>query len=112
MRRAGLLLTAVVAVVLLAIGVGLAQPPSSGPSFVTEWGSYGRGDGQFKEPSSVASDALGNIYLADRNNQRIQKFDPHGEFITRWGIFGEEDDDFLYPTEVAADASGNVYVVD
>ena len=112
MRRAGLLLAAVVAVVLLATGVGLAQPTSSGPTFVGEWGSYGRGDGQFREPLGVASDASGNIYVADRNNQRIQKFDPRGEFITSWGIFGEEDGDFLYPIEVAADASGNVYVVD
>ena len=84
-RRAVLLLAAVVAVVLLATGVGLAQPTSSGPSFVTEWGSYGRGDGQFRQPSGVASDALGNIYVADRNNQRIQKFDPHGEFLIEWG---------------------------
>jgi DNA-binding beta-propeller fold protein YncE len=60
----------------------------------------------------MASDASGNIYVADRNNQRIQKFDPDGEFITKWGIFGDADGDFLYPIEVAADAQGNVYVVD
>src|SRR5215207_7951329 len=111
-RRAVLLLTVVVAVVLLASGVGLAQSTSTGPTFVTEWGGYGREDGQFRQPLGVASDASGNIYIADRNNQRIQKFDPDGEFITKWGIFGDSDGDFLYPIEVAADASGNVYVVD
>src|SRR5215207_1213059 len=101
-----------VAVVLLASGVGLAQSTSTGPTFVTEWGSYGREVGQFRQPLGVASDASGNIYVADRNNQRIQKFDPDGVFITKWGIFGDADGDFLYPIEVAADASGNVYVVD
>ncbi len=111
-RRAVLLLAASVAVVLLTSGVGLAKPASSGPAVVDHWGSYGREDGQFRQPSGVASDASGNIYVADRNNQRIQKFDIHGELITKWGSFGEEDGDFLYPIEVAADAWGNVYVVD
>jgi DNA-binding beta-propeller fold protein YncE len=111
-RRAVLLVAAVVAVVLLATGVGLAQPTSSGPSFVTEWGSYGRGDGQFRQPSGVASDASGNIYVADRNNHRIQKFDSEGNFVTMWGSYGRGDGQFYYPEGLATDSSRNVYVVD
>src|SRR5919112_314603 len=101
-----------VAAVMLAAGVGLAQSASTGPTFVTEWGSYGREDGQFRQPLGIASDASGHIYVADRKNQRIQKFDARGESITKWGIFGDEDGDFLYPVEVATDASGDIYVVD
>ena len=112
MRRAVHLLTAMVAAVLLTTGVRLAQSTSPGPTFVATWGGYGSEDGQFRQPSGIASDASGNIYVADRNNQRIQKFAPDGEFITKWGIFGDEDGDFLYPIEIATDASGNVYVVD
>jgi hypothetical protein len=73
-RRAVLLLTAMMATVLLATGVSLALPTSIGPTFVAEWGSYGREDGHFRQPLGIASDASGNVYVADRNNQRIQKF--------------------------------------
>jgi len=36
--------------------------------------------GQFNTPHSIAADAKGNIYVADRGNRRIQVFDPDGNF--------------------------------
>ena len=36
---------------------------------------------QFNTPHSIASDAKGNIYVADRGNRRIQVFDPDGKFL-------------------------------
>src|SRR5260370_5289051 len=44
------------------------------------WGSRGTGEGQFDQALSVATDARGNIYVADRGNQRIQVFDNEGTF--------------------------------
>src|SRR5438445_13041698 len=41
--------------------------------FVTKWGSQGGGDGQFANPTGVAVDGSGNVFVADGNN-RIQKF--------------------------------------
>ena len=43
-------------------------------TFLTSWGTSGTGAGQFANPSGVAVDNAGNIYVADRNNNRIQKF--------------------------------------
>lgn len=81
-------------------------------SLLSVWGSYGRGDGQFIFPSSLAVDGLGNIYVADMYNHRIQKFAPDGRFITKWGAFGTGEGQFSHPAAIAADAEGSVYVAD
>ena len=36
----------------------------------------------------IAFDSSGNLYVADTDNNRIQKFDSNGNFITKWGSFG------------------------
>ena len=36
----------------------------------------------------VAVDSSDNVYVVERNNHRIQKFDSNGMFITKWGSFG------------------------
>src|SRR5260370_34475621 len=48
--------------------------------FLKSWGSRGTGQGQFDQALSVATDARGNVYVADRGNQRIQVFDNEGTF--------------------------------
>ena len=53
-----------------------------------------------------------NVYVADRNNHRIQKFDSDGNFITKWGKEGIGDGEFYYPHDIAVDSSGNVYVAE
>ena len=40
-----------------------------------------RKPGEFNTPHSIAADAKGNIYVADRGNRRIQVFDPDGNFL-------------------------------
>jgi hypothetical protein len=47
---------------------------------VKQWGDRGTAQGQFNTPPSIANDAKGNIYVADRGNRRIQVFDPDGTF--------------------------------
>ena len=47
---------------------------NSSGEFLTKWGSSGDGDGQFEAPAGIAVDASGNIYVADTENHRVQKF--------------------------------------
>lgn len=49
--------------------------------WVKQWGDRGTEPGQLNTPHSIASDAKGNIYVADRGNRRIQVFDTDGKFL-------------------------------
>src|SRR5262245_19706555 len=49
--------------------------------WVKSWGERGKEPGQFNLAHSIAADAHGNIYVADRNNRRIQVFDGEGKFL-------------------------------
>ena len=44
--------------------------------FITKWGSFGKGDGQFMDPEHLAVDSEGNVYISDRKRDDIQKFSP------------------------------------
>jgi len=81
-------------------------------NFVTKWGTNGSGDGQFSFPTGIATDSSGNVYVADNNNSRIQKFTSTGVFITKWGILGSSDGHFSSPFSLAVDLSNNLYVAD
>jgi len=48
---------------------------------VREWGTAGRGPGQFRLPHSIVVDADNILYIADRENGRIEKFDLEGKFL-------------------------------
>jgi DNA-binding beta-propeller fold protein YncE len=52
------------------------------------------------------------VYVADWNNDRIQKFTGDGTFITKWGSEGWGYGKFHGPSSIAIDSSGNVYVAD
>ncbi len=56
--------------------------------FLDWWGGKGTGTGQFDVPHSIAIDAKGRVYVADRANNRIQIFDQSGKFLNQWTNFG------------------------
>jgi hypothetical protein len=51
---------------------------------VREWGSAGAGPGQFHLPHSIVVDENDMLYVADRENGRIEKFDLDGKFWARF----------------------------
>src|SRR5712692_10310151 len=50
-------------------------------NWLKSWGEPGDQPGQFSTPHSIALDAAGNVYVADRGNRRIQVFDGDGKFL-------------------------------
>jgi DNA-binding beta-propeller fold protein YncE len=53
-----------------------------------EWGSAGTGPGQFHQPHGIAIDDESVIYVADRQNGRLQRFDLEGRFLGEWANLG------------------------
>jgi sugar lactone lactonase YvrE len=49
--------------------------------FIKSWGGKGSGPGQFQVAHGIAIDAKGLVWVADRENQRIQLFDQDGKFV-------------------------------
>src|SRR5204863_6958783 len=55
-------------------------------NWVKSWGERGDKPGEFNTPHSIAADAKGNIYVADRGNRRIQVFDGEGTCLREFTI--------------------------
>ncbi len=89
-----------------------AAHAEGGYNYATQWGTLGNGMGQFNHPVSVALDKLGNLYVADMYNHRIQKFNSNGQYLTQWGTFGAGQRQFSSPSAITVDSRGNVYVAD
>ncbi|MEP6749138.1 MAG: peptidyl-alpha-hydroxyglycine alpha-amidating lyase family protein, partial [Bacteroidota bacterium] len=49
--------------------------------YVLQWGKKGNGPGEFNIPHAIDLDDNGGVYVADRQNQRIQVFDSSGHFL-------------------------------
>jgi peptidylamidoglycolate lyase len=54
---------------------------SSSGKYLFSWGSKGRGEGEFNLPHAIDLDSAGNVFVADRENNRIQVFDRSGKFL-------------------------------
>ena len=53
--------------------------------YLFAWGKKGKGPGEFNLPHAVRLDSKGQIYVADRENNRIQVFDANGKFLRQIG---------------------------
>lgn len=73
-----------------ALSQALGEPP---PAFLLKWGSDGTGDGM-GVPYSIAVGPLGDVYVTDVRNKRVQRFSPQGEFAAKWGGPGDGAGEF------------------
>ena len=72
--------------------------------FIKSWGRLGPEPGNFREPHDLfVGGSKGYVYVADRQNNRIQVFDQDGGFIAAWKQFGQ-------PSSVYVDKRDNIYV--
>jgi DNA-binding beta-propeller fold protein YncE len=56
--------------------------------YLLEWGKRGTGPGEFDLPHVVRVDSKQNVYVSDRENNRIQIFDANGKFLRQWTHLG------------------------
>jgi hypothetical protein len=96
-----------------AQGAAGGAPPAGGAGGGRAAGA-GTPGSSFSQPSDVAWDRAGNIYVADGmgNNNRVAKFDKDGRFIAHWGSTGTAQGQFMGVRAIAIDAQDNVYVAD
>lgn len=79
---------------------------SSSGTFASSWGEPGSAIGCFRLPHSVRVDDSERVWVADRENNRIQIFDSEGGFIDQWT-------DLVRPTDLFIDnRAGTVYVTE
>ena len=78
--------------------------------FPTQAGSQ---NGQMANPTALAIDKTGNLFVSDYGNNRIQKFDPAGNFLLKFGgSYGSANGQLYSPGGIAVDSGGNIYVTD
>jgi len=67
-------------------GYGNARVHKYSPDgkLIGSWGEPGIDPGQFNVPHNICCDAEGWVYVADRENHRIQVFDGNGKFEAEW----------------------------
>jgi DNA-binding beta-propeller fold protein YncE len=72
----------------------------------------------FHDPTALAFDPAGNLWVPDAGNDRFQIFTPDGEFLQSWGESGSENGQLFLSVggygygAVAWDTDGNYYVAD
>ena len=103
MRRLAFGFVVLLFIVTACSGGGPSTPP---PTFLLQWGLSGTGEGQFDGPRGLAVDPQGNVYVADINNSRIQKFAADGAFLAQWEQSGSGEGQFAFPAGVAVGGQG------
>ena len=88
------------------------QPQSGKPAlppiqYISSWGVKGSEPGHLDEPACIATDALGDVFIADAGSRFIHKFDPQGTPLLSF-----QDDWIKSPQAIALDRGGAIYVAD
>ena len=88
-------------------GYGNARVHKFSPdgTLLFSWGEPGYLPGQFRLPHYICLDNQKRVWIADRENSRLQIFDSNGKFLDQW-------EDFIRPTDVKIDKNDIVYVTE
>ncbi len=92
-------------------GYGNARVHKYSPegNLLFSWGESGTDPGQFNIAHNVATDKDGWVYVADRENHRVQVFDANGKFETQWvnmarpsGLYIDQASEIAYIGEIGS----------
>jgi YD repeat-containing protein len=84
-------------------------------TYISQFGTAGSGAGQVKEPVGVTVDALGQIFVVDSGNARVEAWESVPQapvYTTQFGSAGSEAGQLEEPRGDAVDAHGDVWVAE
>jgi NHL repeat len=73
-------------------------------------GSAGTAPGNTQRPLGTAIDGSGNLWVVDRDNNRVEKFDENGNFLMQFGTLGSGNGQFNDPRGIAITSNGTIWV--
>lgn len=81
---------------------------SSTGKYIKSWGTYGNKPGEFIIPHGIALDKNNTLYVADRQNNRVQLFDTNGNFLKEL----KNDMQVEQTPSIAINSAGNLFAID
>ncbi|HEY0702072.1 MAG TPA: hypothetical protein VGD60_04830 [Candidatus Acidoferrales bacterium] len=86
-----------------------ASASANAPSlqYLAQWGVKGDGPGQLNQPSGIAVNSLGDVFLADSGSAFISKFAYEGKPLLSF-----QEDGMNHPQSITLDSGGAIYVTD
>lgn len=81
---------------------------SASGKYLLEWGKHGDKPGEFDIPHGITLDSKGNVYVADRQNNRIQMFDSNGAFLKEL----KNNEQVVQLPSVTIDNNQNLFAID
>ena len=83
-----------------------------GEDYISEFGSYGEGDGQLVWPTSIGVDSQENVYVSDEWLNQITVYSKDGAFIRKWGKTGSGSGELDKPAGLTIGSDQTMYLVD
>jgi sugar lactone lactonase YvrE len=83
------------------------QKFSPAGELLATWGGSGVGPGQFNQPTGLAVDSKGDVFVVDSGHSRVQELSSTGRFVAQWYAPGGG---FRFVSKIAVDSHGDVYV--
>jgi sugar lactone lactonase YvrE len=83
------------------------KPAPLSISYLGAWGTKGDGPGHLDHPTCIATDAIGNAYVADSGSQYVNKFTGTGTPLLSF-----QEPRLKHPESIAVDSGGAIYVTD
>ncbi len=77
-----------------------------------QFGSLGKNNGQFNNPSYMCSNKNGDIFITDASNHRVQKFTSDGNHALTIGNYGASQGFFNEPNGILCDQNNDLYICD
>jgi hypothetical protein len=95
---------------VLDVGNHRVQRFDADRGFVTAWGEFGTGPGQYSDPFGIDVDRDGYVYVADDIRGLAEKYEPDGTIVDSIDVFSNTTPGFNKGNLITVDDEGNLFV--